>query len=178
MECSKRSTGLQHLGVWLLVVQILLLITSHSAEAMKYRDFNKTGIIKNAWPEYESRNVDEVRQELEAQGVRVFVEEPRDGSPPTFPGAEEDVWLYTDGNKQILGVPIRGIWHPNRLQPGWPELVGYGFEKAAETITAEQIGIKVVYGPKGFTRTADFNLRRVFLDVDSVGNVALTPRLG
>ncbi|KAL3675712.1 hypothetical protein R1sor_025660 [Riccia sorocarpa] len=153
-------------------------MTSNSSEAMKYKDFNETGTIKNAWPEYETRNVDEVRQELEGQGIRVFVQEPSNGSPPFFPGEEEDVWLYTDGNNQVLGIPVRGTWHPNRIQPGWPELVGTGFEKAAEIITAEQIGITVVYGPEGFPRTKDFNLRRVFLDVDSVGIVALIPKLG
>ncbi|KAL2607855.1 hypothetical protein R1flu_026428 [Riccia fluitans] len=171
---------MEQLGVCqtLLVVQVLLLVIAQSSEATKYNGFNKTGSFKNAWPEYERQNIDEVRTELEKQGVRVFVEEPRDFSPPVYPGKEEDVWLYTDGANKVLGIPVRGIWHPNRLKPGWPELVGYGFEMAAETITAEQIGVTVIYGPKGFPRTLDLRLRRVFLDVDSIGNVAVSPKLG
>ncbi|KAL2610305.1 hypothetical protein R1flu_028878 [Riccia fluitans] len=64
------------------------------------------------------------------------------------------------------------------IQPGWPELVGTGFEKAIEMITVEQIGVKVVYGPDGFGRDKMFDLRRVFLDIDSHGNVARIPGLG
>lgn len=64
------------------------------------------------------------------------------------------------------------------LRPGWPDLVNIAFKKAAEIITLEQVGVQVVYGPKNFPRTKDFSLKRVFLDVDQYGNVALTPKLG
>ncbi|KAL2610152.1 hypothetical protein R1flu_028725 [Riccia fluitans] len=101
------------------------------------------GTVKNAWPEFQGGDVQEVQEQLKAQGVTVFLQEPHES-----------------------------------IQPGWPELVGTGFEKAIEMITVEQIGVKVVYGPDGFPRDKMFDLRRVFLDIESHGNVARIPKLG
>lgn len=56
----------------------------------------------------------EVKKLLEDQGVTVQIEAPRDGSPPFFAGEANGVWLYTDGNDKVLGVPSRGLWHFNR----------------------------------------------------------------
>ncbi|KAG6543745.1 hypothetical protein Mapa_014929 [Marchantia paleacea] len=180
----------------LLGVHFVFIMSAQSSMAIKYKDFNErelsdrqrgtvkkftpleTGTIKNAWPEYEGLNVYEVKKLLEDQGVSVQIEPPRDGSPPFFAGEPNGVWLYTDGNDRVLGVPSRGLWHFNRLRPGWPDLVNIAFKKAAEIITQEQVGVEVVYGPKNFPRTKDFSPNRVFLDVDKYGNVAFTPRLG
>ncbi|KAL2610150.1 hypothetical protein R1flu_028723 [Riccia fluitans] len=140
------------------------------------------GTVKNAWPEFQGGDVQEVQEQLKAQGVTVFLQEPHESTaePPTDQGTAQDVWLYTNGGDgaQVQGIPVRGTWHPNRIQPGWPELVGTGFEKAIEMITVEQIGVKVVYGPDGFPCDKMIDRHRVFLDIDTHGNVARIPKLG
>ncbi|KAG6546148.1 hypothetical protein Mapa_012182 [Marchantia paleacea] len=145
-------------------------------------EFNESGTVKNAWPEYfnspsrlafEGLNVDTTVPNVYFQDPSLPGE-----SPPLNPGNPEDVWVYGDGNDNVLGIPKRGLWHFNRLNPGWPELLGKGYKEAIDTIVSEEYGIQVVYGPEGFPRIQDFNLRRVFVDVDKAGNVAVIPKLG
>ncbi|KAG6546133.1 hypothetical protein Mapa_012167 [Marchantia paleacea] len=99
-------------------------------------------------------------------------------SPPINPGNPEDVWVYGDGNGNVLGIPKRGTWHYNRSSPGWPELLGRPYKEAIETIVSEEVGVNVIYGPEGFPHTKNIDLRRVWLDVDKIGNVAIVPNLG
>ncbi|KAL2610178.1 hypothetical protein R1flu_028751 [Riccia fluitans] len=143
-----------------------------------------TGTIQSAWPEYQGQNIYDVQKQLEANGVKAFIS---DGTTalPTSTSTDgddsvclDDVWLYPGSGDLVLGIPARGPRHADRVNIGWPELVGTPFQKAAKFITAEQLGVKVVYGPEGFGRTKDYRLDRVFLDVGKDGNVALIPKLG
>ncbi|KAL2610157.1 hypothetical protein R1flu_028730 [Riccia fluitans] len=139
--------------------------------------------IQEAWPEFEGENIHDVQKQLEMKGVKALIHDGSTTPPPSSIGTDaavwiQDVWLYPGLEDQVLGIPARGRWHPDRAKTGWPELVGTPFKEAAKIITAEQLGVKVVYGPEGFIRLQDYRLDRVFLDDDKTGNVALVPRLG
>ncbi|BBN19317.1 protein MpPR6a [Marchantia polymorpha subsp. ruderalis] len=144
--------------------------------------FNENGKVQNAWVEYLRTSTQEAVDSLSAVSSipNVFTQGPMsaEDSPPINPGTPEDVWVYDDGDGTVLGIPKRGTWHYNRRSPGWPELLGRPYKEAIETIISEEVGVNVIFGPAGFGRIKNIDIRRVWLDVDKNGNVAIVPRLG
>ncbi|BBN19622.1 protein MpPR6c [Marchantia polymorpha subsp. ruderalis] len=144
--------------------------------------FNENGKVQNAWVEYLGTSTLEAVDRLSAVSSipNVYTQGPMsaEDSPPINPGNPEDVWVYDSGLDTVLGIPKRGTWHYNRASPGWPELLGRPYKEAIETIVSEEVGVNVIFGPEGFIRIMNIDIRRVWLDVDKNGNVAKVPRLG
>lgn len=64
------------------------------------------------------------------------------------------------------------------LSPGWPDLAGKDYKAAISKITQDYLGVTVIYGPKGYMRIQDFQLDRVWLDVNPNGMIAGVPAIG
>ncbi|KAG0556457.1 hypothetical protein M758_11G053500 [Ceratodon purpureus] len=165
---------------WTIFVAYALTWSTMSTCSV-YGLFHLQGHEKDAWPELLHATLEDALLNLKKDGLveNVFVQPPSSGVPPPNPGSTSDVWLYVDGDGgAVYEIPKRGTWHPNRLNPGWPELVGKDYKAAISKITEDYLGVTVIYGPKGFMRIQDFRLDRVWLDVNPNGTVAGVPSIG
>ncbi|BBM96821.1 hypothetical protein MPTK1_1g00980 [Marchantia polymorpha subsp. ruderalis] len=148
--------------------------------------FGKAGLVKRAWPELRFESVDVAKAKLRQSGVmNIYVLPPgADPAPTGFAvvnGTDQDVWLYPTGPSDLdilYEIPGRGLWHHNRLDPGWPELVGQEYLTAIDQITNDILGVTVLYGPAGQPRMLDLRLDRVYVDVTASGTVATIPFVG
>ncbi|KAG6554831.1 hypothetical protein Mapa_003414 [Marchantia paleacea] len=168
---------------WLLLMMAMFLplLSSRAVAARTDDSFKKFGLEKKAWPEFTGKDAKQAFDEITKSGIvkNVYIQkpDPKDGQN-LHGGNVDDVWIYTDGEGLVVGIPQRGDWHPNRINPGWVDLKGVNYEEAMKTILDEETGVQVHFGPQGFIRTDDFVLTRVFLEVDKDGKVAEIPRLG
>lgn len=139
-----------------------------------------SGRDKDAWPELLNMEVDAAINILNSSGLvqNIYVQPPSSGPAPANLGKTTDVWIYTDGSV-VYETPRRGVWHANRLIPGWPEVSGMSYKSAIAKIKADYLGVTVVYGPKSAVfRTADLRMDRVYVDINPDSTVAGIPSVG
>ncbi|CAK9228794.1 unnamed protein product [Sphagnum troendelagicum] len=162
-------------NVLMLTLTMVLIFHAPASVAV----FNETGSDKDSWPELLFANITEALQVITESNFvpHVYVQPPDSGTPPAQNGTSQDLWIYTDG-LIVYEIPKRGVWHPNRLSPGWPDLVGKEHELAMQQIHCDVMGLTIMYGPKGFFRVGDVSLSRVWLDINPDGTVAYVPSIG
>ncbi|XP_024362195.1 uncharacterized protein [Physcomitrium patens] len=133
-----------------------------------------SGRDKDAWPELLHEDWEVAKAALESSGFvqNVYVQHPG-GSRPANIGSPADIWLYTDGST-TYEIPRRGVWHPNRLVPGWPELTGTFYTAAIAKIKSDYLGVTVIYSPKGSpVYTTEIRMDRVIVSINSTDGTVL-----
>ncbi|XP_024380203.1 uncharacterized protein [Physcomitrium patens] len=142
--------------------------------------FTLFGCEKDAWPELLHTTVGDALSAINTAGIvkNVYVQPPSSGLPPANMGTPADIWVYTDGADIVYEIPKRGLWHPNRVAPGWPDLAGLDCVAGMNSIKQDYLGVTIVYGPKGFMHIQDFQKDRVWVDINPDGTIAAIPAIG
>jgi len=66
----------------------------------------------------------------------------------------------------------------DNTKTSWPEVEGLPGEAATRKILADRPGLHVIVLPVGSVVTADFDIKRVRVFVNKIGNVAQVPKVG
>ncbi|CAM6013990.1 unnamed protein product [Sphagnum balticum] len=93
---------------------------------------------------------------------------------------DKDVWIYTTASNDgiVYEIPRRGQWHPNRIDPGWTNLVGVDYKMAIQIIKQDMPGVLVEYKPADRLPPNNIRINRVILYINPDGNVDRTPKVG
>lgn len=177
-------------GTYTVVLRMLVLVVLVAGEESTHPVSapGAAGTAKDAWPELvglkSTKAVEELRVSGLVKNVRVWGPSFTAGSQPARASLAslvepDDVWVYTDQNDIVYEIPRRGPWHPNRVYPGWIDLLGKDLNYAIDTIVEDFFGVTVKYVPDGYLDGVKpaYTRDRVYVQYNKQGKVSRIPLL-
>ncbi|KAG0558371.1 hypothetical protein M758_10G020800 [Ceratodon purpureus] len=164
----------------------VIQLTNAQYEGEELR-LNPTGIHKRTeWPEMLHKNLTAIFEHfMETLGSHhhfdfgIFIQKPLPKVQHRPQNEKDsDVWLYLTHDDIVYEIPRHGRWHPNRINPGWPELKGVHYKDAIQVIMHDMPGVLVDYGPLKRLKPKGTEINRVVLYIDDNEKVARVPNVG
>lgn len=97
-------------------------------------------------------------------------------SAPLRPALPETAAIYL--RRSICSCRFGSKMAADNTKTSWPEVEGLPGEVAKRKILADRPGLHVIVLPVGSVVTADFDIKRVRVFVNKIGNVAQVPKVG